>query len=91
MNKVLKIGSAVGEVLIEVAVADKSASVTSNLKDLPIKFTAEVPTLETFQERVDGFESVILAHAGLGGLINVQDPKYVEGIQIAAEAIFNHA
>jgi hypothetical protein len=41
-----------------------------------------------YNAAVDGLESLILAHACAG--VDVESPAYIEGIETAVEAIFNH-
>ena len=41
-----------------------------------------------FNAAIDGFESLILAHACAG--VDVESPAYVEGVETAVEAITNH-
>jgi hypothetical protein len=46
------------------------------------------PGNRLYHAAVDALESLILAHACAG--VDVQSPAYVEGIEIAVEAITNH-
>lgn len=41
-----------------------------------------------YEAAIDAIESVVLAHACAG--VNIQDPKYVEGLAVSLEAIVNH-
>ena len=45
-------------------------------------------TSELEGEEFDGIESLVLAHAVAG--VDVQSPSYLEGIETAVDAIFNH-
>ena len=64
--------------------ADKpgSGAITSDLR------TAGTAANRQYNAAIDGLESLILAHACAG--VDVESPAYVEGVEVAVEAIANH-
>jgi predicted nucleic acid-binding Zn-ribbon protein len=54
-------------------------TIASGLKD---------PNNAQLNAAIDGLESLILAHACAG--VHVESPAYIEGIETAVDAIFNH-
>lgn len=58
--------------------------------DIEISLEDGVGTIKSSLEpEADAIESIVLAHAVAG--VDVECPKYLEGIETAVEAIFNHA
>ncbi len=43
---------------------------------------------EAYDHAIDGIESLLLAHACAG--VDVQSPKYIEGLERALESLANH-
>ena len=70
--------------LVRGNVADKPGS-SVIISDL---HTAGTGANRQFNAAIDGLESLILAHACAG--VDVESPAYVEGVEVAVEAIANH-
>jgi hypothetical protein len=66
---------------IKVKVQDGGGTVETNLYD------SQDDTEILWQSGLDGITSLILAHACIG--IDVEDERYVEGVQTAVEACAN--
>lgn len=77
---------------ILIPVGDDSILLTVNGNNGCIKSTLKDATSEGdnpgYDAAIDGLESLILCHACAG--INVEDPKYIEGIVTAVDAISNN-
>ena len=67
---------------------DLSKAVITEKDDSARRATLLLPQPRVILARVDGLESLILAHACAG--VDVESPAYVEGIETAVEAITNH-
>jgi hypothetical protein len=80
MPKVIQIKLSSGEKIVVQSKEGKCHRIESDLK-------AGDGSQPGFDDAVDGLESLILAHAGAG--VDITDPKYVEGIETALEAIAN--
>lgn len=62
-------------------------SISSTLKDKEAEADGDDDAIE-YNRAIDGLEALILAHACAG--VDVADPKYVAGIAVAVEAIYNN-
>jgi hypothetical protein len=60
-----------------------AGAITSDVK-APGKTAAQRP----YNAAIDGLESLILAQACAG--VDIETPAYLEGVETAVEAIFNH-
>jgi hypothetical protein len=61
-------------------------TIHTNLKDLEAAEDGDDDAIE-YNLGIDGLESLLLAHACAG--VNVEDPKYLAGIEAAIEAVYN--
>lgn len=80
MPQVIQIKLSTGEKIVVQSKEGKYHRIESDLK-------AADGSNQDFDNAIDGLESLILAHACTG--VDITDPKYVEGIETALEAIAN--
>lgn len=79
-----------GNIVIDIQYNDDSkitsASITSDLKVEPSLFYGDEDN--AYNSAIDGIEAMVLAHACAG--VRVTEERYVEGLEVAIEAVTNN-
>lgn len=84
----MNISFSFGEYSVEIKLDPHGGgTIKTNLKDEEAANDGDDDAIE-YNRAIDGLESLVLAHACAG--VAVTDPKYVEGIAVAVDAIFNN-
>jgi hypothetical protein len=86
MGNAREIKLKVGDNTFLIVVLQEAGSITSTLKDFMLMDDGSEE--ERLRGSIDAIESLVLGHACAG--IDVEDPKYIAGLQTTIDAISNN-